>query len=158
MKLVRQWKTNIIYHLYVESFFKKGYKWAYLQNRNRLTDFDTFMVTKRDRSGRVGWSGLGFGIGICSLRYMQWLAPRDLLYSTENSAQYSVIICLGKESEREWKSSNCGSVVMNLTSIHEDSVWSLVLLNGLRILHCGELRCRLQTRLRPGAAVVYAGS
>ena len=28
----------------------------------------------------------------------QW----DLLYSTENSTQYSVIIYVGKESEREW--------------------------------------------------------
>ena len=27
---------------------------------------------------------------------------RDLLYSTENSIQYSVIIYVGKESEREW--------------------------------------------------------
>ena len=30
------------------------------------------------------------------------LANRDLLYNTENSTQYSVIIYVGKESEREW--------------------------------------------------------
>ena len=30
------------------------------------------------------------------------LANRDLLYSTVNSTQYSVIIYVGKESEKEW--------------------------------------------------------
>ena len=43
---------------------------------------------------------LGFEIGICTLRYMEWLANRNLVYSTENSTQYSVIIYVGKGSER----------------------------------------------------------
>ena len=43
----------------------------------------------------------GFGTGICTLRSMEGLANRDLLQSTENSTQYSVIIYVGKESERE---------------------------------------------------------
>ena len=30
------------------------------------------------------------------------LAKRDLLYSTDNSTKYSVIIYTGKESEKEW--------------------------------------------------------
>ena len=44
---VRQAKTNVIWkHLYVESR-KKGYKWIYLQNRNRLTDIENkLMITK----------------------------------------------------------------------------------------------------------------
>ena len=42
-----------------------------------------------------------FRTGICTLRYMDQLANRDLLYSTENSTQYSVITYVGKESERE---------------------------------------------------------
>ena len=33
---------------------------------------------------------------------IEWLAKGDLLYSTENCTQYSVIIYRGKESEREW--------------------------------------------------------
>ena len=33
---------------------------------------------------------------------MEKLANGDLLYSTENSTQYSAIIYVGKESEREW--------------------------------------------------------
>ena len=57
------------------------------------------MVTKGDSwSGGKDW---GFGSGTCTLRYMEWLAYRNL-YSTENSTQCSVIICVGKESEREW--------------------------------------------------------
>ena len=51
--------------------------------------------------GRGGMD-LGFGIGICTLRYMEQLANRNLLYSTGNSTQYSVIIYVGKESEIEW--------------------------------------------------------
>ena len=44
----------------------------------------------------------GCGIGRCTLWYMEWLANGDLLYSTGNSTQYSVMICVGKESKREW--------------------------------------------------------
>ena len=36
---------------------KKGYKWTYLQNRNRLTNFEKLTVTKGDRFG--GRDGLG---------------------------------------------------------------------------------------------------
>ena len=55
--------------------------------------------------GHVGGDGgidRGFGFSICTLRYMEWLANEDLMYGTENSTQYSVIICVKKESEREW--------------------------------------------------------
>ena len=44
-------------------------------------------------------------------------------------------------------SSHCGSAVMNLTSIHEMQVRSLVLLSGLKIRHCHELWCRSQMQL-----------
>ena len=43
-----------------------------------------------------------FRTDICTLRYMELLHSGDLLYSMENSTQYSIIIYLGKESEREW--------------------------------------------------------
>ena len=54
------------------------------------------MLAKGDR---WGWGGrdCGFGIGTCTLRYMEWLANRDLLYSTGNSTQYSVMVYMGKE-------------------------------------------------------------
>ena len=37
-----------------------------------------------------------FGTGICTLLYIEWMVNRDLLYSTGNSTQYSVIIYTGK--------------------------------------------------------------
>ena len=58
------------------------------------------MVTKGDRwEGEMDWE---FWIVMCTLLYMEWMANGDLLYSTENSAQYSVITHMGKESEKEW--------------------------------------------------------
>ena len=58
-----------------------------------------FAKTQRTQNNLV--SG-GVGTGICTLRNTEWLAKEDLLYSKENSTQYSVIIYMGKESEREW--------------------------------------------------------
>ena len=55
------------------------------------------------QKGKVGvgmdWR---FGIGIRTLRCMERLTNGDLLYCTENSTQYSVIISVGKKSERKW--------------------------------------------------------
>ena len=42
-----------------------------------------------------------FGINIHTLLYKQ-IINKDLVHSTENSAQYSVITYMGKESEKEW--------------------------------------------------------
>ena len=41
----------------------------------------------------------GLGIGICTLRYIERLANRDLQYSTGNSVRCSVIIQVGKDSK-----------------------------------------------------------
>lgn len=49
--------------------------------------------------GGMDWA---FGAGICTMQFMERLASGDLLSSTEISAWYSVIIYVGKESEREW--------------------------------------------------------
>ena len=90
--------VQVSYHFSYMWDVKKWYKWTYLQKRNRLIDFEQLMVPKRDRwvGGR---NGLGFRIG---QRYMEWLANGDLLYSTENSTQYYVMVYVGKESERKW--------------------------------------------------------
>ena len=48
---------------------------------------------------------------------------------------------------------HCGSVVTNLTSIHEDAVWILASLSGLRVQHCPELLCRSQMQLGSCLAV-----
>ena len=43
----------------------------------------------------------GFGMGICTLLYVGWMVNGNLLYSTRNSTQYSVMTYMGKESEKE---------------------------------------------------------
>ena len=69
---------------------KNWYKWTYLQNRNRLTDLENeLMVTRGEGSGGgVDWE---FGIDMYTLLYLKEITNKDLLYSTGNSAQYSVI-------------------------------------------------------------------
>ena len=62
----------------------------------------THSQTLKTKGAGGGRDGLGIGIGICTLRYIELLADGDLLYSTGNSTQYSVIIYMGKEAEKEW--------------------------------------------------------
>ena len=46
----------------------------------------------------MDWS---FVTGICTLLYMECMVSGDLLHSTGNSTQYSVITSVGKECEKE---------------------------------------------------------
>ena len=43
-----------------------------------------------------GGMDLGFGIGMYTLQYIEWLPNGDLLHSTGNSTQYSMVIYVGK--------------------------------------------------------------
>ena len=91
-------KTNIIwYHPYAE-YLKKWYKWTYLQNRNRLTEFENkLIVTKVER-----WRGgihQAFGIHIYTLQYIKQVINKNLLYSTGYTTQYSIIMYMAKD----WK-------------------------------------------------------
>ena len=57
------------------------------------------MVAKGERLR--GRDGLGVWDWHVHTLYMEWMVDRDLLYSTGNSTQYSVITYMGKESEKE---------------------------------------------------------
>ena len=37
-----------------------------------------------------------------TLQYIKQITNKDLLCSTRNSTQYSVVIYMGKESQKEW--------------------------------------------------------
>ena len=37
-----------------------------------------------------------------TLLYIKYITNKDLLYSTGNSTQYSVVAYMGKESKKEW--------------------------------------------------------
>ena len=55
------------------------------------------MVTK----GEGGEMNQEFGINIYTVQYIKQVIKKDLLYSTGNSTQYSVITYMAKESEKE---------------------------------------------------------
>ena len=49
------------------------------------------------RWGRINWK---VGIDIYTLLYIKQIANKNLLYSTGNSTQYSVMAYMGKESKK----------------------------------------------------------
>ena len=85
------------------------------------------MITKGDggREGKTGsleWPHAHW--------YMEWMLNRDLLYRRGNSTQYSVIIYMGKESEKEWKETGINNY-LPLKKKEEESPESLGSLIGL---------------------------
>ena len=62
-----------------------------LFTKHRLTDLENeFMVTSRDRSG--GDRDWELGTDKCTLLYLKQITNKDLLYSTGNATQYSIIM------------------------------------------------------------------
>ena len=52
---------------------------------------------------KQGWRrGINWEIGIDIHIYITWIINKDLLYSTGNSAQYSAMTYMRKESKKEW--------------------------------------------------------
>ena len=49
--------------------------------------------------GGINWE---IGTDIYTLLYIKQISNKDLLYSTGNSTQYSVMTYMGKESKKEW--------------------------------------------------------
>ena len=58
------------------------------------------MVTKRE----MLWGGMNWevGSGMYTLLFIKLVSNKDLLYSTRECTQYSVITYMGKEPEKEW--------------------------------------------------------
>ena len=76
----------------IYGIFKNDTNELIYKTEREITDFkNTLMVTKRAR-----WRGGRFGIGICTLLYMDCMVKEDLLYGKGNSTQNSVITCMGK--------------------------------------------------------------
>ena len=52
----------------------------------------------------MGWGEINWKIGIhiYTLLYIKQITNKDLLYSTGNSTQYSVMAYMENESEKEW--------------------------------------------------------
>ena len=91
-------KTNIIwYHLHVESKKRVQVNLFSEQKQTHRLWKQTYGY-QREQAGGRGGVDRGFGIGICTLWCMEWLASGALLCNPENSTQYSVIIC-----EKRWE-------------------------------------------------------
>ena len=53
--------------------------------------------------GKAGAGEINWDIGIDKYTlYIKQIINKDLLYSTRNSTQYSVMTQMGKESKKEW--------------------------------------------------------
>ena len=97
---VSQRKTNTIYHLYVESKKNDTNELIYKTETNSQISKTNLWLPKGKR-GVGGGINQELGTNIHTLLYIKWITNRDLLYSTGNSAQYSAITYMGKESEKE---------------------------------------------------------
>ena len=64
-------------------------RWSYLQSRNRDTDTDNkHMDTKEKREGKMNWE---IEINIYMPQYIKQICNENLLYSSGNSTQGSVV-------------------------------------------------------------------
>ena len=57
------------------------------------------MVTKEERGGGINCE---IGIDIYILLYIKQITNKNLLYSTGNSTQYSVMTYMETQSKKEW--------------------------------------------------------
>ena len=67
-------------------------------NRSRVTDVENKLMVTRGWGGGISWE---IGIDIYTLLYIKYITNKNLLYSTGNSTQYSVLAYLGKESKKK---------------------------------------------------------
>ena len=67
-----------------------------LQSRSTVTDVENKHSCQRIRWGGINWE---IGIDIYTLLYIKQITNKDLLHSTGNSTQNSVLTYMGKESK-----------------------------------------------------------
>ena len=86
--------SSICYHLYVEflkviqmNLFTKQKQTHRLRQRT-YSNRRAWGVDRGSVEGGIGW---GFRTGMYTLLYLKQISNKDLLYSTGNSAQYSII-------------------------------------------------------------------
>ena len=71
---------------------------------HRVSELHCLHLQHGAAGGRMGeWIIRQLGIDRYTLLYLKWITNKDLLYSTENSAQCYVAAWMGRELEGEWK-------------------------------------------------------
>ena len=96
---VRQRKTNIIYCLYVESKKKSTNELIYETEIELQMQRTNLQLPGGKGQGGTNWE---IGIDVYTLLDIKQITNKNLLYSTGNSTQYSVMAYMGKESKKEW--------------------------------------------------------
>ena len=89
----RQISYDIVYMWNPE----ESYKWSYLWNQNRVTDIENKLMVTGEGAVRTHRK---VGIDTYTLLYITQITNKDLLYSTGNSTQYSIMAYIGKESKK----------------------------------------------------------
>ena len=90
-------KHHIWYHLYVESKKKSTQMNLFAEQTHGL--WKIYGYQRGQEGKREGWTG---SFGLTYTHWGIWLANGDLLYSIENSTQYSVMVYVEKQPEGEW--------------------------------------------------------
>ena len=57
------------------------------------------MVRRGEGKGGINWET---EVDKYTLLYIKQITNKDLLYSTENTSQYSLMAYMGKESKKDW--------------------------------------------------------
>ena len=95
-----QRKKNIIrYCLHVESKKHGTNKFVCKTEIESQKQKTYFTVTKGKRGEGINWE---IGTDIYTLLYIKQVTNKNLLYSTGNTTQYSVMTYIRKESKKEW--------------------------------------------------------
>ena len=109
------------------------------------------MVSKTLSEWKTKYSTVCVSVSLCLLNYRLWRNDKGV---------YMYIIKYAKNIFKKTIKDTGVPIVARRKRIWLGTmrlrVWSLALLSGLRIRHCCELWCRLQTRLRSGIAVALA--
>ena len=77
---------------------KRNYTNSYLQNKNKLIE-QSYNCQGKGLGGEIVRE---FGKFMHTLLYLKWITNKDLLYSTENSAQCYEAAWMGGEFRGEW--------------------------------------------------------
>ena len=96
---------------------KRENKWTYLQKKQ------SYRCREQTSLSGVRWGiNRDIGVGTCTLLHMKQTAIKDLLYSTGNSSQYSLMIYVGKESKKRRIYMIHFSVHLKLTQLHANQI------------------------------------
>ena len=98
INILSKTNTNIIWHcLYVESNLQKDTNELIYKTETHIDVEKKLMVSKCE----MCWGeGINQELRINTLLYISYIINKGLLYNTRNSTQYSLIIFMGKESEK----------------------------------------------------------